>query len=570
MITAETLFERMYYYAESIVEGKINACIKHKAACKRFLDDVSKVLDEGYPYFFDVEELYKFYVWSSMFKHTKGVLAGQKIELTDFQLFVSGNIFCWKHKENNLRRFRKAYIQLARKNAKSQLLSLITSYSCFLSEEQEECYIAGWGREQSSIVYNEIVSQIQAVDMLKGRYKDSYGRITHLKSGSVIQPLSKEARKTGDGKNPSIAVIDEFHVHDTSEIYDVLISGMVARKSPLIVIITTAGFNLSSPCFTEYNYVSKVLDVNSPIENDEYFIMICELEKDDDIKDESTWIKANPIVATYEEGMNFLRSELKTALDVPEKMRNFLTKNMNIWVDQKDNGYIMMDKWNECGQEVDLSILEGLECTVGTDLSAKIDLTSIGFEFKLSDGKYLVLSHSFMPEDTLRAKTKSDKVPYSLWVEQNWITTTPGAVVDYNFIKSYIKKFEEKYNCRVKEICADPWNATQFMQDMEQEGYVVVEIRQGIATLGGPSKDFREQVYLKNVIHNNNPVLTWAISNAITKQDSNENIMLDKSKSTERIDPIAALINAHVRGMLLETDIDINEVTNDFLDMMGW
>jgi len=564
------LVERIYDYACDVVDGKIIACQKHIQACQRFLDDVEKIQYDDYPYEFDTDELYKFYKWARMFKHTKGVLAGQPIELTDLQLFVTANIFCWKRKDNGLRRFRKAYIQLARKNAKSQLLALITSYSCFLSNEQEECYIAGWGREQSSIVYNEILSQIQACELLKGKYKDSYGRITHIKSGSVIQPLSKEARKTGDGKNPSIAVIDEFHVHETSEIYDVLISGMVARKNPLIVIITTAGFNLSSPCFTEYQYVSQILDSHSPIENEEYFVMICELDKGDDIKDERNWIKANPIVATYEEGMNFLRSELKAALDVPEKKRNFLTKNMNIWVDMKENGYMDMSKWAACGQDdFDFSILEGLECTVGVDLSSKIDLTSVDFEFK-KDGKYIILSHSFMPEDTLSQKRRTDKVPYDLWFEQGWITTTPGAVVDYNFIKSYIKNFEQRYKVKIREICADPWNATQFMQDMEAEGYTVVEIRQGIQTLGGATKDFREQVYQGNVIHNNNPVLTWAISNAVTRQDANENIMLDKSKSSERIDPIAAAINAHVRAMLRNDSIDINEVTEEYLEMMGW
>lgn len=564
-----SLIERIYNYAVDIVERKIIACKKHIRACQRFLDDIERIQDDDFPYTFDGEELYKFYKWSNMFKHTKGVLAGQRIELTDFQLFIAGNIFCWKRKDNGLRRFRKAYIQLARKNAKSQLLALIASYSCFLSDEQEECYIAGWGREQSSIVYNEILSQIQSCDLLKGKYKDSYGRITHLKSGSVIQPLSKEARKTGDGKNPSIAVIDEFHVHETSEIYDVIVSGMVARKNPLIVIITTAGFNLSRPCFTEYKYVSQILDEHSPIENDEYFVMICELDKDDDIKDERNWIKANPIVATYEEGMNFLRSELKAALDVPEKMRNFLTKNMNIWVDMKENGYMDMSKWAMCGQDFDMSIIEGLECTVGVDLSAKIDLTSVGFIFK-KDGKYIVLGHSFMPEDTIQQKKRTDKAPYDLWVKQGWITTTPGAVVDYSFIKSYIKSIEQQYNVRVREICADPWNATQFMQDMEAEGYTVVEIRQGIQTLGAPTKDFREQVYQGNITHNNNPVLTWAISNAVTRQDANENIMLDKSKSSERIDPIAAVINAHVRAMLRDNSIDINQVTEDYLKMMGW
>lgn len=536
-------------YAQDICEGKIIACKKHTRACDRFLKDVEQIANEDYPFYFDADELYRFYKWSNMFKHTKGVLANKRIELINFQLFVIGNIFCWKTKEGDLRRFRKAYIQLARKNAKSQLLALITSYVAFLSDEQEEVFIAGWGREQSSLVFNDVLNQIHGVDFLKGKYTNSYGRIKHLKSRSVITPLSKEARKTGDGTNPSLAVIDEFHAHETSEIYDVLISGMVARKNPLIVIITTAGFNLNRPCYTEYQYVSSILDEDSPIENDEYFVMVCELDKDDDIKDERNWAKANPIVATYGEGMAFLRGELQAALDVPEKMRNFLTKNMNLWVDQKDNGYIDMSKWSLCGSKISFADMKGMECIVGVDLSAKIDLTSVSFEFQ-KDDQFSVFSHSFMPEDTVNSKRRTDKVPYDLWIQQGWITSTPGAVVDYSFVREYIKRMENEYGFIIKEVCADPWNATQFMQDLENEGYTVVEIRQGMQTLGAPTKHFREEVYKFNVIHNNNPVLTWAVGNAVTRMDANENIMLDKSKSSERIDPIASVLNAHVRAML--------------------
>ncbi|WP_080561268.1 terminase large subunit [Parageobacillus thermoglucosidasius] len=558
-------------YCHDVLNGEVVACQKHKWACERFLRDIEREGTEEFPYIFDEEKALRFLKWMTLFKHTKGKLAGKHIEPHPIQIFVFGNIYGWIHKDTGLRRFKKGYWQVARKNAKSQSLACVGSYEAFaFGENMSEVYIGATKTEQSRIVWNEIKAQIQGCDFLKGKYKIAYGKIEHLKSGSFIAALSKDAGKTGDGLHVQCGIIDEYHAHPTSEIYDVLVSGMGARPQPLMMIITTAGFNLNHPCYAvEYQYVSKILDPNNPIENDEYFVMINELDKDDDIKDEKNWEKANPILCSYEEGVNFLRGELKAALDVPEKMRNFLTKNMNRWVDMKDNGYMDMSKWAACGQDFDLSIIEGMECTVGVDLSAKIDLTSVGFEFK-KDGKYIVLSHSFMPEDTLDRKRRTDKVPYDLWVQQGWITTTPGAVVDYNFIKSYIKNFEQQYNVKVREICADPWNATQFMQDMEAEGYTVVEIRQGIQTLGSATKDFREQVYQGNVIHNNNPVLTWALSNAVTRQDANENIMLDKSKSTERIDPIAAVLNAHVRAMLRIETVDINEITEEYLKMMGW
>jgi phage terminase large subunit-like protein len=553
------LGERLLNYVNDILDGMIPACKKHVWACQRFLNDLDRTQDDDCWFYFDIDQLYDFYEWAKQFKHFKGVLAGQYIELTDFQLFIAANIFCFLNKKTQKRRFLRVFIELARKNAKSQLLALIASYITFLSEQQEECYIAGWDRQQSGLVYSDINKQLDACPMLVGKYKEAYGKITHLRSRSIIVPLSKEAKKTGDGTNPSLGIVDEYHAHDTSEIYDVIDSGMGARENTLMFIITTAGFNLNGPCFKEYKYCSQVLDPDNPVENDEYFIIICELDKDDDIKDESVWIKANPIVATYEAGMKKLRSDLKIALDNPEKMRSFLTKRMNRWVDHKENGYMDMTKWNDCSRHIDWEELRGQEITIGVDLSAKIDLTSLNFETKKTverDGelkeKYLIKNHSFMPEDTLALRARTDKAHYQLWETQGWITSTPGAVVDYSFIKVYIKEKEATYQLRIKEICADPWNATQFMQDMENEGYTVVEIRQGIATLGGPTKDFREQVYQGNLEHDGSPVLAFAMANAVTRRDANDNIMLDKSKSTERIDPAAAAMNSHVRAMVVE------------------
>ena len=557
------LFSRVNNYAKNIVNGKIIACKKHIWAAKRYLKDF-----ENENYVFDKKELVRFYVWSRQFRHRAGVLKNKIIELTDFQLFIIANLFCWKRKDNGYRRFRKAYIQLARKNAKSQLLSLIASYECFLSDEQAEVYLAGWDKEQSSIVYREITTQLQGCDRLKGKYKDSYGKVTSIKDGSFIKPLSREARNTGDGTNPSVGIVDEYHAHKTSEIYDVILSGMVARPQPLMTIITTAGFDLSRPCFKEYEYVTKILDPNINIDNEEYFAIVCELDKEDSIQDETVWIKANPIVATYEEGINYLRGELKAALDAPEKLRNFLTKNMNKWVDMRDGGYMNMTKWKEAGEEFNFEDFRNMECIAGLDLSAKLDLTSIGFEF-IKDGKYYVFSHSFMPEFTYKQRLNEGRLPFDLWKKQGHITVTEGMVVDYNYIKSYIKEVEKEYGIIITDICYDPWNATQFANDMDNEGYNMVEVRQGIRSLGEPSKDFREEAYQGNLKHNNNPVLDWACSNAIIKQDANAIFMIDKSQSGDKIDPLAALINAHVIA-IQQNRIDITKITSDYLDMMGW
>jgi len=553
------LKKELVEYSNNVLEGKVAACQKHKWACLRFLNDLKKEGTKEFPYFFDEEAAITFLNWMKLFRHRKGVLVGQRINPHIIQKFVFGNIYGWKSINTGYRRFNKSYWQVARKNAKSQSLSCVGSYELMaFGENASEVYCAATKTEQAKIVWGEAEKMLLACEELKGKYRIAYSTIYHDKTGSEMKALSKEDGKKGDGFNPQCGIIDEYHAHETDEMYDVIDSGMIARAQPLLMMITTAGYDLNNPCYRiEYKLASRILDPNDPYVNESYFAMINELDEGDNIKNESVWEKANPIVCSYPEGRKNIKDRLDIALESPEKMRTFLTKNVNVWVQQKDKGYMDMKKWDECGQDIDLNILEGRECVVGVDLSAKIDLTSLGFIFKLDSEKYLVLSHSFMPEDTLKEKKATDKVPYDLWVKQEYITLTPGAVVDYNFIKQYIKDFEKRYNCTAKEVCVDPWNATQFMQDMESEGYTVVEIRQGMRTLGGPTKDFRDQVYSKNIIHENDPVLTFAIGNAVTQMDHNENIKLDKAKSSQRIDPIASVINGYVRSMTLQVQEDI-------------
>lgn len=552
------LLDELIEYSEDITAGRITACQKHKWACQRFLSDIANQGTERFPFVFVEEKAERFLDWMRLFKHRKGVLKGQYIEPHIIQKFVFGNIYGWIHMDTGYRRFNKAYWQVGRKNAKSQSLSCVGSYEeMAFGEGASEVYCTATKRKQARIVYDETVAMLNGCPELKGKYKVSYGQIVHLKTGSIMEALSKEDGKKGDGYNPQCGIIDEYHAHETSEMYDIIDSGMVARPQPLLMIITTAGFDLSNPCYSvEYKLVSHILDPDNPYENENYFVMINELDKDDDIKDESVWEKANPIVCSYPEGVDSIRKRLSLALEAPEKMRDFLTKTVNVWVQMREFGYMDLSKWAKCGSDFDLEILRGKDCTIGTDLSSTLDLTSVGYEFKV-DGKYYVLCHSFMPEDRLAEKMATDKVPYDLWVKQGWITLTPGEVVDYAFVIEYINTINEKLGVIPKELCYDKWNANMFGTEMTNQGYTCVDIRQGMQTLGEPTKNFREEVYMGNVIHNNNPVLTWAIGNAVTKMAPNETFMLDKSKSTQRIDPIASIINAHTRAMVLSTGVDL-------------
>ena len=321
---------------------------------------------------------------------------------------------------------------------------------------------------------------------------------------------------------------------------------------------------------TEYQYVSKIIDPDNVTENDEYFVLICELDAEDNIKDESNWIKANPIVATYEEGLKSLRGDLQIALDVPEKMTKFMTKNLNLWVQAKEHGYMDLSKWNKCGVDI-LPNIQGKEVYIGVDLSATLDLTSVAFLIPMEDQKFLVLGHSFMPEEMLMTKISNDKVPFDLWNRQGWLSLTEGSVVDYRYLEKYIMDMVSKYNLKPKGIYYDEWSAQDFANRMQDENYVCVKVVQGMKTLAPATKKFRELVYQEKIIHDNNPVINWAMGNCITKLDVNGNYMLDKAKARQRIDPVASIINAHVHAQYHFQNGDINSmVTDDYLKSLGW
>lgn len=551
--------EELIRYSRAVRDGSILACQKHRWACQRFLRDLEREGTDEFPYVFDETAALKFVSWMRLFRHTKGVLEGQRIEPTPIQRFVFGNIYGWKHRDTGYRRFRKAYWQVARKNAKSQSLACVASYELFaMTNGMAEIYCAATKREQAKIIWRETRAMLDSCPELQSAYKVAYGQIEAAGTGAIMLPLSKEDRKTGDGLNPQCGIVDEYHAHDVPDIYDVLWTGMGARPQPLLMVITTAGYELSYPCYRiEYRYASLILDPASDVVAEEYFVMINELDKDtdgnllDDIQDESVWEKANPILCSYPEGRDYLRQSLREALDAPEKMRAFLTKNLNIWLDQRAAGYMRMDKWQMCAAE-ELPDLRGRECYVGVDLSAKIDLASVAFEIPLEDGQYLVLSHSFMPAETLAAREKTDKIPYRLWVEQGWITATPGAVVDYDFITAYIKNRAAELGLIIRELLYDPWNATQWAGQMTADGYTCIEVRQGHGTLHEPTTHLRELVVSGKLLHDGSPVLRWAMGNAVLRTNANNCIMLDKGQAIQRIDPATAVINAHVRAMLHE------------------
>lgn len=555
--------EDLIEYCNRILDGRIIACKKHKWTCERFLNDLDKSNKnlEEFPYRFDELEAQRAIDWIEEFKHSKGELAGTRIKAHIFVKFILANVYGWININTGYRRFKRMYEQVGRKNAKSQTLAGITTYELApYGVLGSEVYCLAPVSKQAKAVFKEAINMINGHRIIKRKFhiRESTNEIFHKKSNSTMSLFTKDDLKKGDSYNPQLAVIDEYHLFDTSEAVDVMESGMGARYNPLIAIITTAGRKIFCPCKEEYDYCSKIINPNVPINDDRYFVVIAEIDDKDDPFDFINLCKANPVVSTYKTGLESLQEKLNTAKERADKRIEYLTKQCNRWINQKINDpYMDMDKWSKC--EIDeIPDIEGLKCVIGLDKSDKIDLTSITYEIDLGNNEILIMNHCFIPEETLEAKMKTDKVPYDSWSKQGYITVIPGAKIKNDYIVEKIKEDLKKYKFELDSVAYDPWHCEDIVESLEDEGILCIEVPQTYASLSEPTKDFRAKVYAKEVKYVKNPVLTYCMSNAVEDKDRKENLKLWKEKkSSERIDAAVTCIISHVR-MIDQLNSNIN------------
>lgn len=575
-----TNLEEIKEYCEQCIAGTIPSGQKHIWACERFLGDLKRIGDEDFPYIWDEDEAQRIVDWFALLRHVKGDLARQPIRLTSWQKFRECQIYGWRHKQTGRKRFTKAFTEVARKNAKSQMEAGEALYNISVEAakngEVNEVYTAGAKREQSKIVFNEADLMTRGT-VLRSKFKINRESIEHIKSGSYIKALSKEDKKTGDGTNPSLLILDEYHQHSDTGFYDLTMGSN--RKEPMLSIITTAGTDLSYPCYTqEYDYCTRLLDPSVDVQNDAYFADIMEAEDGDDPGALDTWKKANPIRAFFPGGVKAIAEEWKIAKDVPDKLIGFKTKMLDVWVLAKKHGYMDMAKWKACEVKeppVPLGKTEKkLPCYVGFDMSARIDLTSVAFIVPYQEDengrkvkKYFLWSHSFIPnQEKLQEHVKSDKVPYDSWITRGYLTMTDTPIVDQTAVMEYVEKQREEYNLDLKCLCFDPANAAKIMLDLSNEGYTVEEVFQSHKSLNESTCTFREQVYAGNVTYTHNPLLNFAMSNAVTRT-SNGLTKIDKDATAKRIDPVDATLCAFKLALYHDFDApDPNEYVQGFID----
>lgn len=550
------------------------SCKKHKQACQRFLNDVKRSRQKSCPFKWDEIEAQKIIDWFSYLRHSKGILAGKPINLTPWQQFILCQLYGWRMKETGYKRFHKVFVEVGRKNAKSQMIAGIMLYEISVSAtkngEVYEAYTTGVKRDQSKIIFNECDLMLKG-SPLQTKFRVTRAQIGHTKTGSFLKTLSKDDKKTGDGTNIAVLCIDEYHQHPTDEFLNLFLGANT--KDPTLIIITTAGMDLSYPCYTvEYRHCAEILNPDLDVDDDEYLIDILEVDTNisKDLKqlaDERNWWMANPIRMSYEEGRQKIRSAYKTAFVVPEKMTAFLTKMLNIWVQARENGYMDMGKWKACEISLDELPIDIHNCVsyIGFDMSAKIDLCSVAFVIPYQEGttkKYILFSHSFIPSmEKLQEHILKDKQPYDAWERMGYLTVTNTQVVDQNQVMKYVENFVKKYHLDVKCLCFDPANASLLMLNLSNEGYNVEEVYQSYKSLNEATQGFREQVYEGNVLHVTNPLLDYAMGNAVIRINDGL-IKIDKDKTTKRIDPV----DASLCGFKLATYHEFGNNLTDAID----
>jgi len=470
-------------------------------------------------------------------KHYKGEWAGQNIKLEDWQKKVIAIAFGWEKintKGKWVRRFNTIFIFIPRKNGKTLLASAtVIADSIIRFEIGGEVIMFATKRKQAKLAWIGVKKMIEANQDLKDNSHESYGVITMSKTDTTFSTLGRDS-ETEDGLNPTIGVADEYHAHPDNGLYEVVESGQGSRVQPLMLIITTAGTKKMSPAFNMYEHAKKILD--EAVEDDDFFAFIAEPDKDDDPFDEETWRKSNPNYGVSVT-KDYMQRHAKNAYERPETKTNFLVKNLNKWADAAD-AYIPYESWKEC--EGQLADDTGVRCVQGFDLSVTDDFSARCKIYKVDNLYYLKMNY-YIPKVNVLERDKALRVPLVSWVNEGYITATPGNAIDYDYVYEDIASDLADSDA----VVYDPYKAKHLVKRIEDDGYEgCIPLRQGYLSLTSPTKFFLDLIKDKKIVHDGNPVTNWMISNLIVVYDAAGNIKPDKSDPNRKIDGPAAIINA--------------------------
>jgi len=532
-------------YARDVLDGKITACKWVKLACQRYFYDLEHGAERGI--WFDRDAAQHRLDFYRFCKHSKGEWAGQVLSPEPWQQFIDWNIFGWKQADGT-RRFRTAYTAVARKNGKSTQLASTGLYLAFFDDEPgAEVYTAATKMDQATIIHSESTRMVKASSSLRGLINVFKNTLTCEAKSQKYVPLGQDSN-TSDGLNVHAALIDEYHAHPDSGMYDVLKTGMGSRRQPLMYLITTAGFEKDYPCFEMEGRIKRILDGSEV--DDTVFGMVYSLDTGDSWEDSSLWIKANPNLGVSKK-LQTMEDDFKEAFSMPSKQNNFKTKHLNEWTEAQTR-WITQDVWSKNNGPVDADGLAGRRCWGGLDLSTTTDLSAwvLCFPPETKDDKYQFLYRFFLPQDNMRERELREKVNYSTWIRNGLITATPGNVIDYDFIKHQIQEDAKKYD--LIEADFDPYNATGLITDLMQEGVECVEFRQGFLSMSPACKEFERKVLGAELATSGNPVMNWMIACTETVSDPASNIKIvkpERGKTGKHVDGVIASVMAFWRAV---------------------
>jgi phage terminase large subunit-like protein len=566
-------------YALDVWEGRIAACKWVRLACWRHLHDRTHGPDRGLRFDADTaDRAIRFF--SECLVFYEGEFDGKPFTLLPFEEFIVGSLFGWKTADE-FRRFRTAYVEMAKGNGKSPLAAGIGLYGLIADKEPgAEIYSAATTRDQASILFRDAKAFVEGSEALLRRLIVDKGNIGYAAQNSFFRPVSSEHRGL-DGKRPHIALIDEIHEHPSDIVVNKMRAGTKGRRQALIFEITNSGYDRHSVCYQHHEYTEKILEgvgVENGMANDSWFgymtgLDVCENHANegksipvddcpdcDSWKDESKWLKANPGLDVIIP-RKYLREQVAEASEMPSKENIVKRLNFCIWTESVTK-WMSLDRWRVCDGIADPEELRGRSCYGGLDLSSVNDVTAWIKVFPPEEEgeKYKVLCRFFLPADNLRERVRRDKVPYDVWVRQGFITTTPGNIIDYAFILAAIEQDTKDF--MIVELAFDRWGSQKITTDLQNLGFEVegkknlIQFGQGFASMAAPTKELEKMVLAGELAHGGNPVLAWMVSNTVVRTDPAGNIKPDKERSTERIDGVVGLVMGLSRAMLRVDDTD--------------
>jgi phage terminase large subunit-like protein len=484
--------------------------------------------------------------------HTKGTWAGKPFELIDWQEQIIRDLF-GTLKPNGYRQFNTAYIEIPKKQGKSELAAAVALLlTCGDGEERAEVYGCAADRQQAAIVFDVAADMVRMCPALSKRVKilASQKRLIYTPTNSFYQVLSAEAYSK-HGFNIHGVVFDELHTQPNRKLFDVMTKGSGdARMQPLYFLITTAGTDTHSICYETHQKAKDIIEGRKI--DATFYPVIYGADESDDWTDPKVWKKANPSL-DITVGIDKVKAACESAKQNPGEENAFRQLRLNQWVKQAVR-WMPMEKWDKCAFSVDEDELEGRVCYGGLDLSSTTDITAFVLVFPPLDeqDKYIILPYFWIPEDNLTLRVNRDHVPYDVWERQGYLQTTEGNVVHYGFIEKFIERLGERFN--IREIAFDRWGAVQMVQNLEGMGFTVVPFGQGFKDMSPPTKELMKLVLEQKIAHGGHPVLRWNMDNIYIRTDPAGNIKTDKEKSTEKIDGAVATIMALDRAIRCGND----------------